>query len=796
MPPFHFDDFGPFVVVHGPNEQGKTLLIDALVRLLFKDDIKRQHLKLFGDATRNIARVDESPEGFVVVRTHASEIKLEAHESINAHLPIALTPEDFRNVFLVRDSDLGVRDEHHYYEEIAEKLTGLRASEIEAVLKVVQRMGRLKSVDPQSPLSNNVDTDPDHVARRMEVARALLQTAQALAVELRARDFDALEVELAELRERRARLEEERERYQALESRRRYEEAKETLSEVRKLGREVGALGALDEKDLGAWRRLDAERAVVLQETARERDGSARIIAELERAKAAQEAARARAAAAEARLRRVREELEAPLGALSRERAQLRGREARVPLYRALALGGLAVAAAVGVPALLRASVAAGLAAAVALAAGAAGAMAWARVARARSGLAARDEELVARAARHGIEAPTPLALAGVVGEMEREVDTLREQVRSAETAAAALERDRARAAERIAERTRRGGEIDAEVAALRARNGTETVAVFEARVTERNRLVARIDAKRAVLARTLGAGDAVDDGLLKRADAEIKRRLAALPAARDLPDDPDGAGRCEEELRALRVREGDILARLKHGSRNLHEIEVRAAQLGVLPERPRCRTVAELEQASALIAAWCARIEHDRAVAGAAVGVFQEIEREEREKVEDLFGPDSSVSALFREITGGRYRAVHYDAEQKRIFAVMPDGQEVPASALSGGAFDQLYLAIRLTVAEKLLPESKGFFVMDDPFLKADPERLERLFAVLRRFVDRGWQIFYFTAKDDVVAAVQGDVEAGSVQLVELGRDLFTRPRPQVVSPAEPEAAQRRMEF
>ena len=59
LAPFENDDLGAFTLIHGPNEQGKTLLIDALVRMLFKKDLRKTSRRHFGTGERNSQRLDD-----------------------------------------------------------------------------------------------------------------------------------------------------------------------------------------------------------------------------------------------------------------------------------------------------------------------------------------------------------------------------------------------------------------------------------------------------------------------------------------------------------------------------------------------------------------------------------------------------------------------------------------------------------------------------------------------------------------------------------------------------------------
>ena len=157
MAPFENDDLGAFTLIYGPNERGKTLLIDAIIRLLFKKELRKTLRRHFGVGSRNMNRVSENPEGFIVLETKDTEHKLESNETLNDVVPVTINPEDFRNVFVVRDGDLSLRDEDKYYSRVSEKLTGLRSSEIEKLMRAVQKRGRLRSATAESDLANNLE---------------------------------------------------------------------------------------------------------------------------------------------------------------------------------------------------------------------------------------------------------------------------------------------------------------------------------------------------------------------------------------------------------------------------------------------------------------------------------------------------------------------------------------------------------------------------------------------------------------------------------------------------------------
>jgi exonuclease SbcC len=91
---------------------------------------------------------------------------------------------------------------------------------------------------------------------------------------------------------------------------------------------------------------------------------------------------------------------------------------------------------------------------------------------------------------------------------------------------------------------------------------------------------------------------------------------------------------------------------------------------------------------------------------------------------------------------------------------------QQLTPAALSKGTRDQLYLCIRVALAQELPDIDEGFFIMDDAFLSADPDRLDRQVALLDTLTAQGWQIIYLTAKPDAVDALRPHVDGAEISL------------------------------
>lgn len=131
------------------------------------------------------------------------------------------------------------------------------------------------------------------------------------------------------------------------------------------------------------------------------------------------------------------------------------------------------------------------------------------------------------------------------------------------------------------------------------------------------------------------------------------------------------------------------------------------------------------------------------------ALGYLDEIEEVRREKINTYFGEGKEVSRYFEVITEGRYRQVDY--EDEKISILDQRGNPFSVDVISQGTYDQLFFSIRLNFGKEFLGNTKGFFLLDDPFLAADDDRFENGMNILKKFTETGWQILYFSVQTRV---------------------------------------------
>ena len=124
-------------------------------------------------------------------------------------------------------------------------------------------------------------------------------------------------------------------------------------------------------------------------------------------------------------------------------------------------------------------------------------------------------------------------------------------------------------------------------------------------------------------------------------------------------------------------------------------------------------------------------RIEELEKVYRAAVLAQQNLDAAKLE-LQRRFAPRISQRAqeIFTRMTGGRYKRVALD--QELGVSTAAEGEDTLHGTLwrSDGTADQLYLALRMAVAEALTPEAP--LVLDDAFVRCDDDRLREILKLL----------------------------------------------------------------
>ena len=260
--------------------------------------------------------------------------------------------------------------------------------------------------------------------------------------------------------------------------------------------------------------------------------------------------------------------------------------------------------------------------------------------------------------------------------------------------------------------------------------------------------------------------------------------RLHDLPAAEELQRRQRAAAK--EALKADEsLKEFEPYALPPHElvklERRAAELEARERQLQVdlrvwekqLDGAFEAADLVAAEVAVAAAQARVARLRHRLAVLELVQEVLAEARLSVGGSLADVVA--GRATEIFTAVTQGRYDDVRVDAETLEFQVHRPGGSGeswVRASSppLSTGTLDQLYLAARVALAEAIVHDRRPFWILDDPLAHADPWRCRQALAVLKQ-IARDRQVILFTCHD------YGDESAD--QVIELGELVSAGPQP-----------------
>ncbi|WP_187442122.1 ATP-binding protein [Sutcliffiella horikoshii] len=103
-------------------------------------------------------------------------------------------------------------------------------------------------------------------------------------------------------------------------------------------------------------------------------------------------------------------------------------------------------------------------------------------------------------------------------------------------------------------------------------------------------------------------------------------------------------------------------------------------------------------------------------------------------------------ASDNFRFLTKGNYLSI-LDAQNERMLKVQhADGTNFEPKELSQATVEQLYLSLRVAVAQVWSDEQKLPFLMDDSFVNFDEQRTNLAIKLINRLALQGYQFLFFT--------------------------------------------------
>jgi len=712
-------------VFYGPNESGKTMLLDAILKLMLG-----KRLKDFKD----IDRVAGMPQGRIALAVQGKEYIFDGKTMLED--VTGLSSSDMRNVFVIRNKDLQISGQADYLSRINDQLTGMEGRRLAKLKEIVRNQGRMTRASSAAWLSKSQDFGG--IGEKVDAASKLAAEIRDYLQQAQAGELDALEKRLEESR---LRLQAINRQILALEQAKAWEEYDQLCRMVEEYRQRSEAANRLLPYTKAKFMLLQdkTSRSQANRDTAEEsKDKLAGIQPLLDKATAEFAESQIKLTPLEGRKLLMDNLIQQTLAA------------AETPTPPKLPLGGFSLfllsitglsvflAARDMLPGNLQTLPFWTLGAALVLLLGEI-------ILRFRGRACQKMHQfLLQQGASLGIIAETIRELSASADKERKFIDEARSRQQQLSDKIRSLESQKLYLEENIRAASILAAELEQEVMSEFQRLAVENLDQFGELMEQYNKSQTYCDD----LHQSLEA--AFEQSPARTGDWQSL--LQQLP----VPPNP-GIAFAASQLSRLRQDKDNTLADIDKLQQELSRHQSVLSQFAVacqalpLEQETACKLppqFADLEvlaHSASVLELFVSNVSQTFAAACGLMGILETLEAEEQEKMTDLVGPDKPVQEIFRSITGGKYSRVMLDAKLN-IQAVNCEGLELPASALSQGTYDQLYLALRLSLAQDLLGDKPGFFLLDDAFLCADSSRLEKMLSFLAHLGRDGWHILYFT--------------------------------------------------
>lgn len=231
--------------------------------------------------------------------------------------------------------------------------------------------------------------------------------------------------------------------------------------------------------------------------------------------------------------------------------------------------------------------------------------------------------------------------------------------------------------------------------------------------------------------------------------------------------------GRAGEELEAAaggRIGEGEALQERSNklnesyeelcGKINERLLEIREIQTLIKTLQADNESLQNIEEEMASLKERKKELE----LSGGALKLALETLTEASREIQRDYAPalNKRMGEVISHMTGGRYGTLRADGDLV-LKAIAPEtGDIAAASILSGGTADQMYLAMRITLADMIsLPSEKLPLILDEVFSQYDDRRTKDTLCFLRS-LSPGRQVLLMTCKSrevEIAAGLKEDI-------------------------------------
>ncbi|HEU0128977.1 MAG TPA: hypothetical protein VFQ48_10295, partial [Pseudonocardiaceae bacterium] len=130
----------------------------------------------------------------------------------------------------------------------------------------------------------------------------------------------------------------------------------------------------------------------------------------------------------------------------------------------------------------------------------------------------------------------------------------------------------------------------------------------------------------------------------------------------------------------------------------------------------------------------------------------------------------NTTLDKWLPEVTGGRYRRARVNPETLEVLVESEGGSLRRAELLSVGTAEQVYLLLRVALAEHLATNSTvSPLLLDDVTVQSDPTRTTAILRMCKALADDGRQVVVFAQEPSVAVWAEANLDGSTSKLVKL---------------------------
>jgi hypothetical protein len=737
-----------FNLFYGKNEDGKTLTIDTLVKLLLGKKSKD---------FEQIDRVEESPTGYVkIVDDKGKEITLERGDLTKV---VDITPSDYRNIFIIRNSDLFIDQESEVYTTITDRLTALRTVEISKIKEALRDIAKI------TPTGQYKDTEDQQLKTKISNARNLIdKNITNLFKEFKDKNFDQLELKLEELKKDQENIDNSINNYEDSRKRGEYEKGKNALDSLCDSLKKLNELNIYNEEEENSLMTLENDLKNYksqLKKLTTEIDGKVtncnQITNKFNDNKSDFSI-----------LDEKKKKLEGIIPDLNSYKSKIVELPKQEKINKFLTLIGIIFGILLSITII-----------------------SWRsyilfslffiiffislifkfKYTRNKGMLEGEFKKIKTELSKFELAGENIEKIFSNVQKFNDEYikknDLLKQSEKDYNECKGEIYRLQNKEIPEI-EKEIKYKEL--EIEKLKGKSKVDSLEEYSNKLKQKVELETLKKEKIGVLKSHFGENKKSLEENISYWEKSIKKLEEYKDKALALEYNDDSVSELYNKKKENNKSLRELNSKIDEFKKDMEFIERTANDILTLEaEHFYCHTSKDVKAIENRLKEFIDYNETLKDSVKDAIKIFEKIESEEKEKVSDLFGKNSKISNLFNKITDGLYEEVTFMTDTNNIMVTRKDKTQLEAKKLSGGAYDQLYLSIRLALGEKLLKGKKGFFIMDDPFIKSDSDRLKKQIDTLKMISEDGWQILYFSAKKEIKDALEKDVEKGDIKYIDV---------------------------